>query len=437
MTMKPITIKPCRGLRGVLRLPGDKSISHRAAIMAALSPGTTRIEHFLFSDDSLATLDVLAACGIRVSVDKKRSRVVLQSRGILHPSPKKLFMAESGTSARILTGLLAAQPFASRIVAAPSLMKRPMSRVIDPLRAMGANIVASPKGREEFLPLSILPSTLRGICWQQKVASAQVKSAILLAGLFASSTTQIRETVISRDHTERMLAYFGAAIRVSKGRISLKPGSLKTPGRLVIPGDISSAAFFIVAGLIVPGSRIVLKDVGINPTRLGLVRVLQRMGGHIEFLRPRTSWEPVADIEVCASPLKGVVVHSHEVPSLIDEIPVLMVAASLASGETVIRDAGELRVKETDRIRSMVENLKKAGVCIQVKKSASGKESLCTRGAADLRGGDFKSFGDHRTAMSLFVAGLASRGPSRLDDVGCMNKSFPGFIAEMKHLVDR
>ena len=435
--MKPMMIKPCYSLRGTLKIPGDKSISHRAAIMAALSRGTTRIEHFLFSDDSLATLGVLAACGIRVATDKKRERVTVQSRGALHPSRQKLFMAESGTSARMLTGLLAAQPFASRIEGAPSLMRRPMARVLEPLRSMGARIEASRKGREEFLPLCILPSTLRGICWQQKVASAQVKSAILLAGLFANSATEIREPVVSRDHTERMLRHFGADITTSKGRILLKPGVLKTPGRLVIPGDISSASFFIVAGLIVPGSRILCQDVGINPTRLGLVRVLQRMGGCIRFLRRRDLWEPVADIEVCAGPLRGTVVTSREVPSLIDEVPLLMVAASCASGETVIHDVTELRVKETDRIRSMVKNLRKAGVFVRVERNASGKESLRIRGTTSLRGGDFRSFGDHRTAMSLFVAALAGCGSSRIDDTVCMKKSYPDFVADMKHLIDR
>lgn len=435
--MKPIMIKPCSGLRGTLSLPGDKSISHRAAIMAALSPGTTRIEHFLFSSDSLATLAALKACGVDVEADRNKERVVIRSRGFLRAPSKNLFVAESGTSARVLMGLLAAQPFSSVLTGAPSLSRRPMARVIEPLRSMGAVIRVRHKGAEAYLPAAITSCALRGIKWRQKVASAQVKSAILLAGLFANSATQIDEDVVSRDHTERMLRLFGAKIHFSGGRVVLKPGPLKTPGRIAVPGDISSAAFFIVAGLVIPGSRIVLRDVGINPTRLGLVRVLRRMGGRIKFLRRRSGWEPVADLEIRSSSLSGAVVEPDEVPSLIDEVPALMTAAGFAQGPTVIRSIGELRVKETDRIRSMKENLAKGGVMVDVKKDASGSESLRIQGSGVFRGACFKSFGDHRTAMSLYVAALAAQGPSRLDDVRCMDKSFPGFIRQMKHLLVR
>lgn len=431
--MKPILIKPIRGLRGTIALPGDKSISHRAVLLSALANGRTTIENFLFSDDCLITLNVLKELGVKVLVDKKRSRVVIESQGCLCAPRRPLFMGESGTSARLFTGLLAGQDFSSRLTAAASLLKRPMARVIDPLTEMDARICGRMRGRECYLPLEISSSRLRGISWTQKVSSAQVKSAILLAGLFAHGETLVREPLPTRDHTERMLKLFGAPVHVGKKGIRISRSRLVTPGRLVIPGDISSAVFFIVGALLVKNSMIRLGGVGVNPTRLGAVRVLKRMGGRIRLTDQRGSFEPVADIDVSTSVLKSTIIRKEEIPALIDELPVLMVAASLAKGRTVIEGIGELRVKETDRIRSMCLNLTKLGVDIQVK-SLKKRESVVITGVKSLKAGSLMSFLDHRTAMSMVVAGLTCKSSSKLDDVGCISKSFPGFLTALRQL---
>ena len=432
--MKPIKIKPAFGLRGIVIVPGDKSISHRAAILAALANGKTCIRNFLFSDDCITTLAALRALGVKVSINKNKNEVVILSDGLLRRPKSPLWMGESGTSARVLLGVLAAQPFATKLTAAPSLLKRPMARVIVPLRLMGADIRAHKKGRDEFLPLEVFPSKLKAIKWGQAVPSAQVKSAILLAGLYAKGNTCVTQRVVSRDHTERMLKLFNADLTVLGKKACVNKSFLKTPGLVNISGDISSAAFFVVAGLLVKNSKIIIKNVGINPTRFGAMSVLKRMGGRIRLLNRSGSFEPQADIEVCSSDLRATVIEEHEIPGLVDEIPVLMVAASLASGTTIINGVNELRVKETDRICSMTRNLLKLGVNIRVR-AVNKNETLEINGVRALRPIDLKSFSDHRTAMSMFVAGLAAEGECRLDDVVCINKSFPGFLAAFKQLI--
>lgn len=431
--MKPIKIQPRSRLRGIVSLPGDKSISHRAAILSAMAEGRTTIKNFLFSDDCLVTLNVLKALGVKVNQNKQRGEVVIISGGRFHPPSSSLYMGESGTSARVLTGVLSGQTFITRLDAAASLRMRPMARVIEPLRSMGAVIKAQKKGKDEFLPLEIFPSKLHGIQWRQKIPSAQVKSAVLLAGLYAQGQTLIEEPVPSRDHTERILKLFRAEIEMKKGKISIKKTKLVTPGIISIPGDISSALFFIVAGLLTKDSRIIIRDVGVNPTRLGAVKVLKRMGANIRIFNKRDLFEPLADIEVSTSPLRQTVIKANEIPALIDEIPILMVAASLAKGKTVIQGVEELRVKETDRIKSMCSNLMKLGVDIRVR-ALKKKESIEISGVDCLKGADLRSFRDHRTAMSMCIAALAAGGRSRLDDISCINKSFPGFLSSLNHL---
>ncbi|HAJ57792.1 MAG TPA: 3-phosphoshikimate 1-carboxyvinyltransferase [Candidatus Omnitrophica bacterium] len=432
--MKTIKIAPAKGLRGVVRVPGDKSISHRAAILSAIACGKTTIKNFLFSDDCLATLGALSALGVRISADKKAAKVVIASSGGFKKPRSLLFMKESGTSARVLLGLLSGQDFSTELTAAPSLLRRPMQRVIEPLALMGARIKASGKSKEGFLPLQVLPSRLHGIHWRQKIASAQVKSAILLAGLYAEGRTVVEEPQKTRDHTERMLKIFGADIKIKGGKITLTAGVLRSPRNIFVPGDISSAVFFIVAALAVKNSRILIKDVGINPSRMGAVRVLKRMGGRIKILRKRSIFEPIADIEVQTSALKATTIKAHEIPCLIDELPILMVAAGIARGRSVIEGVQELRVKETDRIASMVSNLTKLGVNIKVRLLNKG-ESIEITGGDGLSGADLLSFCDHRTAMSMVVAGLAAKGRSSLDDISCVTKSFPDFLGVLKHLL--
>lgn len=434
--MKPITIHPLQGLRGTIKLPGDKSISHRAAICAALSKGTTTLKNFLFSDDCLATLHVFKALGVKVQMKRNSSEVIIRSTGILHVPKSILDMKESGTSCRLLTGLLAAQNFSSKVSGKPSLKRRPMARILEPLRMMGADIKASQKQGEEFLPFRIYPAVLHGIEWQQKVPSAQVKSAILLAGLFAAGQTTVKEAVVSRDHTERMLKLFSAQVLLGKNITRIRKSILRSPKEVLIPGDISSAAFFMVAALLIKDSKILLKGASVNPTRVGIIHVLKRMGAQIRVMHNKNDYEPMADIEVKSSSLKGTVVKPSEIPSLIDELPILMVAAALASGKTVIEGAEELKVKEADRIQSMCSNLTKLGVNVKVK-SLKNKVSLEILGRKAFEAASLKSFGDHRTAMSMVVAGLAANKAIHLDDVSCISKSFPEFLPVLKQLVHR
>ncbi len=430
--MKPINISPSKGLKGSIRVPGDKSVSHRALMLASISEGKTVIKNFLFSEDCIATLEVLKNCGVKVVSNKTRNEVIVFSKGNLKNPKKPLFVNESGTSARLFLGLLAGQGVDAVLTGAQSLLKRPMDRVIEPLVLMGA--IIRPKGKKGFLPLEIISSDLNGIFWKQKIASAQVKSAILLAGLRAEGETIIEENRATRDHTERMLDFFGADIRIKDKRIVLSKSFLCSPKEINIPGDISSAAFFIVAGLVTKNSKLIIRDVGINPTRTGMLNVLERMGANIKIMNIRRSFEPSCDIEVKSSVLKATIIKADEIPSLIDELPVLMVAAAFARGRTVIHGIQELRVKETDRIVSLVENLTKLSVDIRVK-SLKGTETVEITGSPIVGGVGLKSFSDHRTAMSMVVAALASLKGASLDDISCVNKSFPQFMSVLNQLL--
>ncbi len=436
---KPFLIQnkfvPC----GKLTLPGDKSIAHRALILSALSQGKTILKNFPIHADSLATLNALTALGVRIRRDENQILVFGRGRWGLKKSRKPIFVGNSGTTLRLLLGVLAAEDFKTKVIAGKYLSARPMSRVNVPLRLMGASISAKIKAGEEYAPIVISGGDLRGIVYRMPVASAQVKSAILLAGLSAKGKTRVIERLGSRDHTERMLKIFGANIVIKNNSITLDPNKgLVSPGQIYIPGDISSASFFMVLALIIPGAKIAFERLSLNPTRIGIIKVLKRMKAKIKVkaLRSRQSgsFEPVGNLTISSGKLKGTSVASYEIPSLVDELPIIMVAACFAEGRTVIKGAGELRVKETDRINSMVRNLKSMGADIGVKKSGCG-ESIVIKGGRHLHGASLKSFGDHRTAMSMVVVALAAEGASRLDDINCVSKSFPGFITALNSLL--
>jgi len=466
-----------------INIPPDKSISHRAIILASISEGTTRIKNLLMAEDVKRTIKAFRAMGVKIKLPltlpsplrgegKGEGCIVygVGMRGLKEPV-KPLYLGNSGTTMRILPGILAGQDFEVALTGDKSLSARPMQRIAEPLRKMGANIrpltLPSPhrgegKGEGEiYPPLKIHGGKLKAIQYKSKIASAQVKSCILLAGLYANGVTSVTEPVKSRDHTERMLEQFSAELfstrsAHSKNIVRARPkaesrtiklkGSVKliSPGTIEIPGDISSAAFFIVAGCILPDTKIILKNIGLNPTRTGVLDILKRMGADIDFstrppmkqwrtrskniVRARSrsgrveNYEPAGDITVKSSKLKGVVISGQEVITAIDEIPIIMVAACFAKGTTVIHGIGELRVKETDRVYSMVTNLRKIGADIR----ARGK-FIIINGGKLLHGARVSSFGDHRTAMSMLVAGLRVKGKVSVTGLNCINKSFPGF----------
>ena len=421
--MKNLVVHPVKKLIGTVDVPGDKSISHRAVIMGSLAYGTTHVRHFLSSADCLSTIRIFRNMGVLIK--QSGERVTIQGKGLnsLKPSKKILNAGNSGTTARILLGLLAGQPFTSRLTGDKYLCRRPMKRVTTPLAQMGARIT----GQDEasLLPLKLEPRKLKGITYKLPVASAQVKSALLLAGLFAEGKTSIIEPAPTRDHTERMFSAFSIPYSRRGKTISVLGPVSPFKGRdLDVPGDISSAAFLIVAGLLAPQSQLILKNVGVNPTRTGLLEVLKKMGAHITVTTKKTrkGEEPVAEIMVYSSNLKGVEVGGEIIPRMIDEFPVLAVAATQARGTTVIRNAAELKVKESDRILMMAVTLKKMGA--QIKPMDDG---WIIQGPTPLKGCSLSSGGDHRIAMSLAIAGLIAQGPTTIMDTVNIDTSFPGF----------
>jgi len=423
------------GLSGTITVPGDKSISHRALILGSLASGETEIHNLLDSGDCRSTAGIFKSLKAELEYINADS-VRVRGRGIngLEVPDCVLDAGNSGTTIRLMTGVLAGQNFSSVITGDDSLKKRPMLRVVKPLRTMGAKITGP--GNGNFAPLKITGSRLKPIVYTLPIASAQVKSAILLAGLLADGTTEVIETNPSRDHTERMFEHFRIPFERTKksGRITNRvfgPVKQFKAAEVTVPGDISSAAFFIVAGLIVPDSEIVIQDVGVNPLRTGFIEVLQQMGGNIEIRHEKEeSGEPVADIHVRSSELKGINIRPELVPRIIDEIPILSVAASLASGKTIFRGASELKVKETDRIISMVSNLRKFGVAVEER-----SDGLEIQGSRYLIGANVQSFGDHRTAMSMVIAGLVAREETTVIDTACIRTSFPGFMDALDKLL--
>lgn len=433
-------IKPLRNIKKEITIPADKSICHRALIIGSLAKGKTTIRPFLVSDDTLATLECMQRLGVAADL-KDGNTLTVEGAGLFFPVNEKvnLYASQSGTTMRILSGVLVGQKFPSSFDAHPSLRKRPMNRITAPLRLMGADIRGISTIFEEYPPLEINPADkLKGIKYKMPVPSAQVKSAILLASLYAKGKTAILETIFSRDHTERVLALYKAKIKKTGKCIRCEHSKLIAPKNdIFIPSDFSSAAFFIVLGLVVKNSEILIKNVNINPTRCRLLKVLKRMGANIKLIGKKDYFEPYADILVKSSVLKGVEVNRKEIPLMIDEIPVLCVAASFAKGRTVIRGVRELKVKETDRLNSLVYNLKQAGINVNAVPFRQKKKEdwLITINAGQRnKRADFKSFFDHRTAMSAAVLGSSLEQESIIDDMDCINKSFPQFISVLESL---
>ncbi len=416
------TLAPRSGLRGEITVPGDKSISHRSIMLGSLAEGTTMVHGFLHGEDNHATLNAFRAMGIAIEeLDGGVLRIAGKGLDGLQEPQAVLDCGNSGTTIRLMTGLLSGQSFFSVLTGDRYLCKRPMKRVVGPLATMGAQIWG--RGGGDLAPLAIRGSQLQAIDYTSPIASAQVKSALMLAGLYAQGVTTVREPHLSRDHSERMLRYFGAEVQPFAGGVSIT-GRPRLQGREVqVPGDISSAAFFLVAALITPGSELLIRNVGVNPTRSGIIDILRDMGGQLELLNPRElSGEPVADILVRSSLLRGIEIGGEVVPRAIDEFPVVAVAASFAEGTTTIGDAKELRVKETDRIAAMTAELSKLGGRVEAR-----DDGMVVQGVEGLTGGAVSSHGDHRIAMSMAVAALRASGPVTIDDTACTATSFPNF----------
>ena len=420
--MKQQTIASSGPLRGEITVPGDKSISHRSIMLGSLASGTTLVHGFLEGEDSLATLRAFRTMGITIE-ELGDGQLRIEGRGLhgLQEPVDVIDCGNSGTTMRLMLGLLSGQSFFSVLSGDQYLRRRPMKRVVGPLGTMGARIWGRCDG--ERAPLAIQGGPLRAAAYDSPIASAQVKSALMLAGLYADGETTVREPHLSRDHSERMLSYFGADVTPFAGGVTIAGGAQLTGQEVFVPGDISSAAFFMVAALITPGSELLIRNVGVNPTRSGIIDILRQMGGSIELLDPRErSGEPVADLLVRSSTLHGIEIGGALVPRAIDEFPVVSVAACFAEGTTVIRDAHELRVKETDRIAAMCDALNAVGG--QVEPRDDGM-TIC--GVDQLGGGTIASCGDHRIAMSMAVAALRSSKPITISDTACTETSFPGF----------
>lgn len=440
---KAITLSSAASLKGELTIPGDKSISHRAIMFSSLAKGDTQITHFLESADCLATMDCFSRLGIYIERDfSEHGKLIVHGTGLrgLYPShsPIALYSQNSGTTTRIMSGILAPQHFTSYITGDESVNRRPMKRVMEPLQQMGADIVSM--NDDNCAPLKITGKPLHGIAWKTSVASAQVKSAILCAGLYAEGNTTVLEPAISRDHTEKMLAAFGHAPAVTdltddSGKfaghsVSVTPAKeLWSPEQITVPGDISSAAYFIAAACLVPNSEVLIRNVGINETRDGILRVARAMGADITVLNENRAAEPSADLLVRTSSLHGTIMEGDMIPTLIDEIPIIAVMAAAADGTTIIRDAAELKVKESDRIAAMTEGLQAMGCRI----TPTG-DGMIIEGGALLRGAAIRTFKDHRIAMSFAIAALIAEGETVLDDAGCVDISYPTFFENLNQL---
>lgn len=409
---------------GQIKVPGDKSISHRAVMLGSLANGVTEISGFLKGADCLSTIDCFRKMGIDIDINGENVTVHGNGlRGLKKPD-EMLYTGNSGTTTRLLCGILAGQNFDTSITGDASIQKRPMGRVVKPLSMMGAKI------ENEYCPLYITGTKLHGIDYKMPVASAQVKTAIILAGLYADGETVIHEIEKSRDHTELMLSAMGADLTVDNLDITVKPTNDLTAVNVDVPSDISSAAFFLVLGAIMPNSQITVTNVGINPTRTGIINVLKDMGADITLENVHTSaGETVADITVRSSSLKGTTVGGDIIPRLIDELPIIAVAAVFADGQTVIKDAQELKVKETNRIRAVVDEFNKCGIAI-----TETDDGMIINGGKSIHGADFKTYGDHRMAMSLTVLAQLADCESTLDDSDCACVSYPTFFDDFYKL---
>lgn len=422
-----IRVRPGRGLKGTIRVPGDKSISHRALILGGLADGVTQVRGFLTAGVTLATLGCISALGVQVD-RHDATTLTVHGRGLRGwvPPADPLNCVSSGTTIRLLAGVLSGQPFPSVLDASDQLRRRPMRRVTDPLRQMGAHITDT-EGRA---PLHISPAALHGMTYTMPVASAQVKSCILLAGLFAEGPTTVIEPGPARDHTERMLRGMGMEVQTNGGCVTLTPSHSLCPLDVTVPGDISSATFLLVAGLLSAGDDVRIEGVNVNPTRTGILDILALMGSEVQVSDPwNEAGEPVSDMTVRRSALSGAQVAGDLIVRAIDEFPALMVAATQAEGETVVSEAAELRVKETDRIAVMTGELHKLGAEIEERPDGF---SLC--GPQKLRGAVVEGHEDHRVAMSLVVAGLCAAGETLVQNARCVEDSFPGFVETMQVL---
>ena len=415
-----IKISPVKKIVGDITVPGDKSIAHRALMIGALAAGVTKIKGLPESDDCNYTVKAFADMGINIK--KEGDVTIVEGKGLhgLSKPGNPLYAGNSGTTMRILAGILAGQNFESTLEGDAGISARPMKRVVEPLNMMGANISAR---SGEYPPIKIKPGEIRPITYRTPVSSAQIKSAILFAGLYSKGTTRVIENIKSRDHTERMLKYFGAKVKISGKSVSIKGGSELGARTLDIPGDMSSASFFIIAATLLKGSRIKIRNVSVNPTRSGILKVLSRMGGKIKIINKKKILEPAADVIVRSSRTHGITIAKDMVPSVIDELPIIFILASLSEGKTIVKGAGELRVKETDRITSMQKGLKAMGADFRVE-----GDDIIIEGVKKLKGADLLSFGDHRTCMAMAVAALTAQGDSGIEGTESVSKSFPAFF---------
>ncbi|MDP3260505.1 MAG: 3-phosphoshikimate 1-carboxyvinyltransferase [Thermodesulfovibrionales bacterium] len=438
-----IELRKAKRLKGEIIPPPDKSISHRAVILSSLAKGKSIVRNFLRAEDTMSTVNAFRKLGVKI--EDKGKKITIGGNGIhgLKEPEDIIDCGNSGTTARLMSGILAGNPFFSVLTGDRSLRSRPMGRVITPLRQMGAEIMA--RDNDRYLPIAVRGRKLKAIKYAMPVASAQVKSALLLAGLYADGETEISEPIKSRDHTERMLPSYGAKIKIEGFKIKIKGGQELKARNIDVPGDFSSAAFFIVAALLVENSDVLIRNVGINPTRTGLLDVLKTMGAEIELTNTRDvslnpslvtrhsslfADEPVTDIHCKGGKgLKAVNITKEQVPALIDEFPILCIAATQADGVTTIRGAEELRVKESDRIKAMAEGLRKMGA--EVKEF---KDGLSIKGNANLKGASINSYGDHRIAMAFSIAALIARGKTVINGISSVNISFPGFFEMLKKL---
>ena len=418
-----------KALRGEITVPGDKSISHRAVMFGAIADGLTEVTNFLQGADCLSTIDCFRRLGIEI--ENTREKILIHGKGLhgLREPSETLDTGNSGTTTRLLSGILCGQPFSCVLNGDASIQSRPMGRIMEPLGRMGAKI-ESIRGNG-CAPLRIQGTSLHGIHYESPVASAQVKSAVLLAGLYAQGCTSVTEPFLSRNHSELMLRHFGARVESKDTTASIFPGNRLQGQKVLVPGDISSAAYFLAGGLIVPGSELLIRNVGINPTRDGILRVCRDMGGDITLLNEHEgSGEPTADLLVRHSALHGVTIGGSIIPTLIDELPILAVLACYAEGTTVIRDAQELKVKESNRIDVMVSNLSAMGAHIQ-----ATEDGMVIEGGHPLHGALIDSKLDHRIAMSFAIAGLAAQSETEIAGAECVNISYPGFYKDLQGLM--
>ncbi|MFC1569887.1 3-phosphoshikimate 1-carboxyvinyltransferase [bacterium] len=421
------TIHPVKFLKGTVCIPGDKSISHRSLLFGAIAEGETVITNLAPGKDVQSTRHCIEQLGISIQTDEDCIRV--NGKGLKRfQKPKQILDAgNSGTTMRLLSGILAAQPFTSTITGDDSLSKRPMKRIISPLSQMGARIEAQPG---DTAPLTIVGQDLQPIHYQSPVASAQVKSCVLLAGLHTQGVTSVTEPALSRDHTERMLQAFGVPVKRNGLTVSVEGPAKLTGTHIPVPGDISAAAFFMVAASIIPDSEIIIQDVGLNPSRAGILFALRQMGCQIKEINARNVGdEPMADLLIQSGHLHGTTIEGNLIPQLVDEIPILAIAALFAEGKTHVKDAGELRVKETDRIAALEKNIRLMGGTIE-----SFEDGFTIAGPQKLKGAALKSFGDHRIAMAFAVAGLLAEGETEIHEAECAEISHPGFYSDLRKL---